>query len=197
MPSKPQFTKIVANGKSIAIHWISRKKLDSGTEEQHNHQLECPERPRPAFDKALQAFLPFMLQIIGAPAEWAKTTEVTGISLNKEEDRRRGIVITGKRKCPFGAAPIAINTPHLRESLDDAKETGPNFLIDGMADAIDLMCQEAQAYIEGDRAQGELFETAKPKEERGKGGEPELLGDVVGRVTPEGKRGRKPAPATV
>lgn len=181
MAKAPQFTKIVNNGKHIQIHWISRKKTASEAEEQHNHQLECPERPRPEFDTALQAFLPFLLQIIGAPKEWKDNTEITGISLNKEEDRRRGIVITAKRKCPFGAAPIAINTPHLRESLDDTQETGPNFLLPGMADAIDAICEEAQVYLDGDRAQGELFEEV-PKKTRGKGGEPEKIGDVLERV---------------
>lgn len=186
MAAKPQFTKVVANGKNVQIHWISRRKTASEVEEQHNHQLECPEKPRPKFDKALQAFLPFLLTIIGAPADWTENTEITGISLNKEEDRRRGIVITAKRKCPFGNAPIALNTPHLRESLDDTKETGPNFLLPGMADAIDTMCDEAQAYLDGDRAQGELFGDDE-KKGRGKSGEPESVGDIVGRIG-KGKR---------
>lgn len=182
MAAKPQFTKIVANGKHVQIHWISRKKTASEAEEQHNHQLECPEKPRPAFEKVLQAFLPFLLQIIGAPADWSDNTKVTGISLNKEEDRRRGIVITAVRKCPYGNAPIAINTPHLRESLDPAKENGPSFLLEGMAELIDEMCDEAQAYLDGDRAQGELFgDDAGGKKKKGKGGQPERVGDVLSK----------------
>lgn len=183
--AQPQFTKVVANGKHVAIEWITRKKTASEAEEHQSHSVVCQERPRPAFDKALQAFLPFLLQIIGAPAEWKDKTEVTGISLNKEEDRRRGVIITARRKCPFGNAPIAINTPHLRESLDDTKETGSNFLLPGMADAIDTMCEEAQSYLDGDRAQGELFgddEKEEKKPRRGKSGEPELVGSIAGRL---------------
>lgn len=192
MASKPQFTKITSNGKAIAIHWISRRKTASDADEQHNHQLECPERPRPAFETALQAFLPYMLTILGAPDEWRTNTRVTGISINKEEDGRRGLVITASRKCPYGAAPIALNTPHLREAKDEAKEKGANFFLGGMADAIDAMCVEASAYLEGDRAQGELFGESKPAKTRGKGGEPERVGDVVGRIKP----GRETATAT-
>lgn len=181
--AKAQFTKIVANGKHVAISWITRKQTASKAEELQTHNVECPERPRPKFDKALQAFVPFLLEIIGAPGEWIENTEVTGISLNKEEDRRRGIVITAKRKCPYGNAPIAINTPHLRESLDDAKETGPNFLLPGMAGAIDRMCSEAEAYLAGDRAQGELFGDESKDEKKGKrGGAPTRIGDVLAGV---------------
>lgn len=188
MASNPQFTKITANGKSIQIHWISRKKTASEADEQHNHQLECAEKPKPEFDTALQAFLLFMLRIIGAPTDWTDNTKITGVSLNKEEDGRRGIVITASRKCPFGAAPIALNSPHMREPKDDAKETGANFFLSGMADAIDTLCEEAQAYLDGDRAQGELFGDPKPeKVKRGKGGEPELLGDVLDRSLKDGK----------
>lgn len=183
--AQPQFTKIVNNSKQVHIEWITRKRTASEAEEQHNHQLECQEKPRPEFDTALQAFKPFLLEIIGAPADWKAKTVVTGISLNKEEDRRRGIIITAKRTCPFGAAPIALNTPHLRESLDETKETGPNFLLPGMVNAIDAMCEEAQIYLDGDRSQGELFgdeEKEEKKSRRGKSGEPELVGSITGRL---------------
>lgn len=183
MAAKAQFRKIINNGKQVAIHWITNRKTASDAQEQHHHQLECPERPRPEFDAALQAFRSLLLKVIGAPAEWSDNTEITGISINTEEDGRRGIVITARRKCPFGSAPIALNTPHLREPLDDTKDTGPNFFLPGMADAIDALCGEAQRYLEGDRAQGELFGDA-PKE-KGKGGDPTKVGDVVGKITPK------------
>lgn len=177
----PQFTKIIANNKHVALHWVSRRKTASEAQEQHHHQLECAEKPRPKFDVALQAFLPFLLKIIGAPASWSDNTRVTGVSLNREEDDRQGIVITATRKCPHGSAPIAINTPHLREPIED-KDTGPNFFLDGMTDAIEEMCAEAQAYLDGDRAQGELFGDDEPKKKKGRGGAPELVGDVLVRT---------------
>lgn len=177
---KPQFTKIVANGKAVQIHWLTKKKTASDVEEQQSHVLDSPERPRPEFDKALQAFRPYLLTIIGAPKDWNDSTEVIGISLNENEERSRGVVITARRKCPYGSAPIAINTPHLRESID-VKETGPTYLLPGMVEAIDRMCEEAQTYLDGDRAQGELFgdEGGEDKKRKGKG--PELVGDVLER----------------
>lgn len=189
--AKPQFTKIVVNKDHVALHWISRKRTASEVDEVHNHQLECPEKPRPQFDKALQAFLPFLLEIIGAPKTWTEKTTVTGVSLKKEEDGRRGIVITATRRCPYGSAPIALNTPYLREAIDEATETGTNFFLPGMGAAIDTICDEAQTYLDGERAQGELFESAA-KKVAGKGGEPEHVGDVVGRIS-KGQR----QPATV
>ena len=182
--AQSQFTKIIINQVHVALHWISRKRTASEADEVHHHQLECPEKPRPEFEKALQAFLPFLLEIIGAPKSWSENTRVTGVSLKKEEDGRRGIVITATRKCPFGSAPIALNTPYLREALDDSKETGSQFFLSGMSDAIDELCAEADKYLGGDRAQGELFGDAKPEKTRGKGGEPEKVGDVVGHITP-------------
>lgn len=194
--AKPQFTKITVNQKHVALEWISRKRTASEAEEIHNHQLECPEKPRPEFDQALQAFLPFLLEIIGAPKSWTENTKVTGVSLKKEEDGRRGIVITATRKCPYGSAPIALNTPYLREAMEDT-ETGTQYFRPGMADAIDTICEEAQTYLDGERAQGELFEDAGPKKTRGKGGDPEPLGDIVGRIKTGAGSGRAAAvPAT-
>lgn len=182
MPPKPQFTKIVCNAKQIALDWTSKRKTASEAEEVTSHELRCQEKPRPAFDKALQKFLPFLLTIIGAPADWRENTKVTGVSLNKEEDGRRGIVITASRKCPHGSAPIAINSPHLREGLDD-KETGANFFLDGMGDAIDVMCDEAAAYLGGDRSQGELFGDETKEERKAKrGGGLTRVGEVLAGV---------------
>jgi hypothetical protein len=177
MATKPQFTKIVANQKHVALHWSSRKKSADDVEEITSHELQCQAKPRPSFDTALQAFKPFLLKILGAPASWSEGTTVTGISLNKEEDGRRGVVITASRKCPHGAAPIAINTPHLREPIDD-KDAGSSFFLEGMADAIDVMYQEAQKYLEGDRQQGELFTDDAAKKGK-RGGKPTLVGEVL------------------
>ncbi len=177
---KPQFTKIVTTSKHLALHWQSRRKTASDVEELTSHETVCPELPRPEFQTAMQAFLPFFLTIIGAPASWKESTKITGVSINKEEDGRRGVVLTASRKCPHGAAPIALNSPHLREQIED-KETGNNFFLAGMDQALDTLCEEAQAYLEGERSQGELFEGAEPKKERGKRGEPEKVSDIMSR----------------
>lgn len=180
-----QFTKLVAT-KSVHLEWTTKRKTASQAEELHHHELDCIEKPRPAFDTALQAFLPFLLQIIGAPVTWAENTRVTGVSLNKEEDGRRGIVITATRKCPYGAAPIALNTPHLREGVDAAKESGNNFMLPGMIELVETLEGEGQAYLDGDRAQGELFESTAKKPSTGKrGGEPTKVGDVLSSIAPE------------
>lgn len=193
--SPRNFTKIKNTGKSVAIEWSTKRTTASKAEEHQSHQLECPERPRPAFDTALQTFLPFLLRILGAPVEWSDNTKVTGVSLNKEEDGRRGLVLTATRKCPFGAAPIALNTPHLRESQDATKEKGALFWLPGMDEAVDQMIHEAEKYLEGDRAQGELFSSEKTeasalerdnKKKRGKS-EPEKAGDIAGRIGAGGR----------
>lgn len=183
MATKPQFTKISSNQKAIAIDWLTKRRTASEVEEHQSHHLGCPEKPRPAFEKALQAFLPYLITILGAPAEWKGNTRITGVSINKEEDGRRGVVLTASRKCPHGPSPVAINAPHLREPMTDAEQAGTNFFLPGMADAIDTLCEEAQAYLDGDRSQGELFgEPPKEKKRKGKGGDLEKVGDVLGRI---------------
>lgn len=188
--AKPQFTKIVANDAHVALNWTSKKKTASEAEEIHSHELTCEEKPRPAFDVAMQAFKPFLLKIIGAPKEWAEKTIVRGISLKKEESGARGIVISAIRYCPFGSAPIAINTPYLREQTDETKESGSNFFLDGMVDAIEELCDQADEYLKGNRAQGELFSDDKPPSKRkGKESEPELIGSIAARAgVPAGAR---------
>lgn len=171
-----RFTKI-ANAKNVHIEWQSKKTTASKAEELHQHQLDCPERPRPAFGAALQRFLAFALQIIGAPDTWAENTRVTGVSINYEEDGRRGLVITMSRKGPLGAAPFVINTPHLREPMDPTKETGVSFFPTGLAGVIDFAAQEAQAYLDGDRAQADMF--AEGDAAKTRGGKPEKVGDVL------------------
>lgn len=53
------------------------------------------------------------------------------------------------------------------------------------------MCDEAQSYLDGDRAQGELFGDEERKT-RGTSSEPEKIGEVVGRIG----KSRTPAAAT-
>lgn len=194
-----RFTKI-RHGKTVAIEWTSEKTTAGGAKEHVDHQLECPEGPRPSFKSALQGFAAFFLAIIGAPKEWEDKTVITGVSINYEDDGRRGIILTASRKCPYGAAPVAMNTPLLKESMDPAKETGPTYWLPKMEELVAVLEQEAEAYLNGDRAQVEMFDGApvttedKPKTKRkGGGGEPTAVGDVVGSITP--KAGEKAAGA--
>jgi hypothetical protein len=77
--------------------------------------------------------------------------------------------VTCLKKLTQANAPLVVNTPHLREPVEDREFGETGFFTDGMAEALLEAENQAEAYVGGKRAQGELFNST-PSES------PELVG---------------------
>ncbi|MEK9505196.1 hypothetical protein [Gaopeijia maritima] len=148
-----KFTKIKYNPKEpkVTIRWEESRK---GGAETLRHGIDSKDRPEPAFIDALEAFIPEVCRLLDLPADYGKGMAVRGVSINHEEDLRRGLVITLLKGLLDANAPLIINTPHLRES--DGEDSGV-FASAAMIKRLDNLERMAQRYIDGHREQSDLF----------------------------------------
>lgn len=148
-----KFSKVKYDGKKVELSWTTKEK---GAEIAHH--LSSSSRPAPEFTGAMRRFVPIVLSLLELPDSYDDGLQVTGISLNEEEnDGRRGVVITSQKKLEAANAPLVLNTPHLREPVKDEEADRPGFFPDEMEDAIAHAERAASEYLEGKRAQGDLF----------------------------------------
>lgn len=157
-----KFSKIKFDGITVELHWTT--ELDGGGIIKHS--LESTDAPRPEFVAAMRAMVPHVLEVLELEsAGWEDTLSVSGLSINEETDGRRGLVCTCRRSLEIANAPLIINTPHLREFMGDDQLKG--FLPDAMLLACTECEREADLYLRGKRAQGDLFDALVPKADSG------------------------------
>lgn len=157
-----KFFKIKYNGEKVALSWTEHRP--GGTEIEHN--LHSGQTPAPDLPAALKRFEPFVEELLELPHEWMDTLKVTGLSINEEEDDgRAGLVITCQKKLAGANGPLVLNNPHLREPVKLGEE-GPGFFLDGMDTAIESANNAAQGFVQGKRAQKDLFEEDAPKDKK-------------------------------
>jgi len=153
-----RFTKITATAaKGVELEWTTPAEKHPKTEVEHS--LSSGEAPHPDFITALQGFVPEILKLLELPKGYGDELVVTSLSINYKADRL-GMVVTAKKKLAGSNAPLVLHTPHLQEANDE--ETG-GYLSDEMVRLLRVAGKHAKAYVEGARAQVELFEPAAGK----------------------------------
>lgn len=165
-----KFSKIKFNGYRVELIWSTRAP---GSLDETETKLSSGAAPRPEFVAAFNAFKPLALDLLELP-EYGEGFIVTGLSINEEDnDGRGGLVITSMKTLKQANAPLVLNTPHLREPVDDNQDGAAGFYTEGMSGALATMLGEAKRYVNGERAQQELAleEGKKPPkvEKKGKG----------------------------
>lgn len=148
-----RFTKIKDDGKQVQLIYLEAR----GTAEVEV-RLTSKERPRPAFTHALAAFAPLAIDLL--EVRWsASELAVTGLSINKEEgDGRDGMVLTCRKRCALAKSPLILNTPHLREPVKPEERDQAGFMPGPWLLALRHAREEAQRFVDGARAQAELFD---------------------------------------
>lgn len=149
-PSTVTFQKVKWNGTEVKLVW-STSSLVAEVE----HSLRSFQAPHQDFVDAFRAFIPLVLELLELSDEYASDFKVIGFSINTEEDGRLGLVVTCAKQLADANAPLILNTPHLRERNDE--ETTVGFLPDRWLDALSDVQSAAEAFLEGRRAQGDLF----------------------------------------
>lgn len=149
-----QFRKIKWNGTEVVLQWTESKVRG----DEIKHELTSTDAPAPSFEKAMAAFAPIVLDLLELPESYESGLRVTGLSINVEKgDDRLGLVMTCQKEIAEANGPLVLNTPHLRERGD---EDGPGFMTRDMEIALRNAELAAQQYLEGTRAQANLFEGA-------------------------------------
>lgn len=123
--------------------------------------LKTKEEPLPSFNIAVEAVRKAAMEMILAPDDWS-STRLSGMSINYEGDDRFGVVVTLLVDIDGFAAPLVINTPHLRQELPD--DEGGIFMPEDFQADVEVLRDEAMKFLAGERAQANLF--SEPARER-------------------------------
>lgn len=118
------------------------------------------DEPHTSFREAMAALIPTVAAVLDLPLPYfqAEGTEARQVTVKYYDADQRGFVISAVRPVEGSNSPFVIHTPHMKEARQDEdgelSETG---LAEQDVEAIDLVLSEAQRYLDGHRAQGDLF----------------------------------------
>lgn len=110
-----------------------------------DYEAVIRDRPHPDFAAALQALAPKVLEIVELKEVKEDTVDVRGVTFSESEDDR--VTITALRRLSWTKCPLVLNTPNA------PVEELPH----GTATRLNTLKREAIAYLQGKRAQGNLF----------------------------------------
>jgi hypothetical protein len=152
--AKPDITKAKWKDERVEIH----------AEEMINEVdtksiiLKCGDEPAPAFRKAFENLVGSVREILELkPEQWDDRITVTGVSWSLSDAGVEGAVITGAIHIDTADAPFNFNTPHL--PFEQYSATGKSKLMPKRAQsALAVLKREALAYLDGKRAQGDMFD---------------------------------------
>lgn len=122
--------------------------------------MESKDEARPEFAKALYDMGTPALKALGAPKRWLDSFKVSGVSIKHEAERGLGCVVTMQIPMDeISNGPLVLNTPY---TVEDAGE-GPS-MPPALYRALVALLDEAGRYMDGDRAQGDIFAAADDSE---------------------------------
>lgn len=150
-----KFSKIKCiPGKKVELVWTG---TENGCEIEHH--VTSDEEPKPEFPKALDAFVPYVMELLGLGdnSVFRNELHVTGLSIDVGEDERRGLVITCRKELGRTNGPLIFNLPHIREPKGDGSEAPiAGVWLPGMDKALQKAQAQATKFLDGERSQTTL-----------------------------------------
>jgi hypothetical protein len=125
-------------------------------------EIVCKDKPAPEFVAALVALRKHVAEICELGDLYCKDLEVRGASFSYAgEGEVMGATITALKKVTTARSPLVLNTPHLpSEPYTEDDKSGTPCLSDEAVGALDDLCLRALEYVDGKRAQVEMFADA-------------------------------------
>lgn len=165
MAKQPPSVEIVSNLKLKATetHVIGVSGL--GRVNERTVSLKSLDTPHDDLTNKAAELVGAVREILELPDSlWEDRIKVTGVSWScHEETHVRGAVITAQITLETTQSPLVVNTPHLPfEPYDENAhpEAIPPLMPEEWQDVLNDLEQEAIAFMDGKRAQGELFDAA-------------------------------------
>lgn len=152
---KGRITKIKHSGGFIVIASVEQRDVANEKET----TFKSSDDPHADLTAAFAGLEPHVRAILGLPPGWAAyQMKITGVSFSwNEEAEVEGAVITAQVALEATDGPLLFNTPHL--PFDQYNKDGRAKLMPLEAqDALANLKREAEAFVSGKRAQGNLFE---------------------------------------
>lgn len=158
-----QFLKIKKDKKTDKVTLeYQKKKADDSVDE---FAFSSFDKPLPEFDTALLALRKYVLEICEYPVndDFLTRVTVTGVSFSYGGNEGvMGATLIAQLALKECNAPLNLNTPHLAEDFYNENGGSEKQLMpDNMAADLYKLINEAERYLYGERAQGELFNQEK------------------------------------
>lgn len=154
LPLGSRFTKIKANGTGVTL------QLEEVMDENNSRDVafKSADTPHKDFTDAMAAVAKLARKILALPETYARNSfHVGGISISYSKDNAKGVVISGWINLETTNSPFFFNTPHLPYVAPSESSTVPVVPKEGLV-ALNWLEHEAAQYLNGKRAQGDLFE---------------------------------------
>jgi hypothetical protein len=142
----------------VEIKEVEEEAGTDGTDTSREIFFKCAEPPAEEFEAALKRLAPHVRTILELPADYCEDRiEITGASFSLSKGGIEGAVISGYVKLDTAGSPFSFNTPHLSFAPYDEQANQPLMPDEAQADLI-VLRTEVQAYLDGKRAQADLFD---------------------------------------
>ena len=112
--------------------------------------VEAEDAPKQSFLDALQGLADHALKLCELPVSWSTNVEARGLTV-KQTGEGVGAVISCVKTLSSGQV-MSFNSPYTLAVNDNGPELGGDAL-----QAVERLMAEALAYVDGKRAQGQLF----------------------------------------
>lgn len=133
---------------------VSITLADAGEKWDREEAVNSREAPHPDFVAALADLVPCVLDLCELPTDYEEGMRVQSVSFSEDTDGNRGAVVTAIKTLADVPAPLVLNTPHVSERPNaEGACTMPRRL----SHALDVVEREARAFLDGKRAQADLF----------------------------------------
>ena len=155
-----RFKKIKFDGVNVFIQY------EDGNNFQNEYTLKCDEQPRPEMAQAFKALAYEVLLLCELPEDYLGRLEVRSVSLNyggKQETM--GATFSARMKLNYSNAPLNLNTPNkpvepYSEGNYDDEILQKMCLRPECVEKLENLIDEANYYVDGNRAQGNLFDNS-------------------------------------
>lgn len=152
-----KYTKIKYNPNKVECYFSFR--TDNGNE----YTVKSKDLPLPSFIETLSLLDQWVLEMCELPQEYLGRIATHSVSLNYSDDDVMGATLTAQMELYCSNCPLNLNTPNKPESPynPDADWDAVTCLPTECAKTIYMLCREADKYLDGHMAQGDLFDQDK------------------------------------
>lgn len=155
-----RFTKIKFDGVTVELHY------EEGNGYADKYTMKCNELPRPDMVLAFDELREEARLLCELPEDYLRRIDVRSVSLNYGgKNETMGATITARMKLEYSNAPLNLNTPNkpvepYSDGNYDDEVLEKMCLRSKCVDKLYALIEAANYYVDGQRAQGNLFDNS-------------------------------------
>lgn len=142
------------------IHMIYEVITKNGLVDEY--QFTCSDPARPEFYEVFKKLAPHVIDMCELPDGYLDRITVKSVSFSYGGEKEvMGATISASMELHYSNCGLNLNTPHkASDSYSDGPADEKQLLSEECVRDLIKLCVECELYINGDRAQGKLFEVA-------------------------------------